>query len=232
VSRPVVIAIDGPSGSGKGTIATALAKALGFHYLDSGALYRAVALRALEAGVDLADERALARLAQGLEIEFAPDPDGIEPASVLLHGRDVDAALRAETTGEAASQVAERPGVRAALLARQRAFARPPGLVADGRDMGTVVFADAQFKFFITASPEARAARRHKQLKQKGIDVSLPGLAREIAQRDRRDATRAVAPLRPADDARIIDSTSMSAAVVLAQVLAYLKEQGLEPASG
>lgn len=226
-----VIAIDGPSGSGKGTVASLLARRLGFHYLDSGALYRALALLALERGSELGDAAALVDLAAEFEIEFVPDPRAEEPARVLLNGRNVNDALRSEATGDAASRIASLPAVRTALLARQRAFARPPGLVADGRDMGTVVFADAQFKFFITASPEARAARRYKQLKQKGIGVSLRGLAREVAERDRRDTQRSVAPLRPAEDARIIDSTNMSAADVLANLWSYLEEQGIAPVS-
>lgn len=227
-----VITVDGPSGSGKGTVANALARMLGFHYLDSGALYRAVALLALEASVDLDDEPALVALADSFEIEFVPNPeDRAEPASVVLNGYNVDAALRTETTGEAASRIARLRPVRAALLARQRAFARPPGLVADGRDMGTVVFPDAPHKFFVTASPEARAARRYKQLKEKGISVSLRDLAREVARRDQRDQSRSVAPLRPADDALIIDSTNMSAAEVFAQMSSYLIGQGVEPGS-
>jgi CMP/dCMP kinase len=231
VAAVTVIAIDGPSGSGKGTVATMLADRLGFHYLDSGALYRALALLALERGIELDDDAALVELAQGFEIEFVPDPRPREPARVLLNGRNVNDALRNETTGDAASRIARRPAVRTALLARQRACARPPGLVADGRDMGTVVFANAACKFYITASPEARAARRYKQLKQKGISVSLRDLAREVAERDRRDTHRPVAPLRPAEDARIIDSTDLSAAEVLARMLSLLERHGIAPVS-
>ncbi|HEY8520988.1 MAG TPA: (d)CMP kinase [Gammaproteobacteria bacterium] len=215
-----VITIDGPTGSGKGTISRALAVRLGWHLLDSGALYRLVALEAQRRGVPLDDGTRLAAIAEGLDVTFG-DPSGEE--RVLLAGEDVTAALRTEECGAGASQVAALPEVRSALLARQRAFARPPGLVADGRDMGTTVFPDAVLKVFLTASAEERARRRYKQLKEKGIDVSLPDLSWDIAQRDRRDANRAVAPLRPADDARLLDSTSLSPEEVIARIETWLK---------
>jgi len=215
IQRVPVIAIDGPSGSGKGTVCSMLAAKLGWHLLDSGALYRVVALAAERQGIALDDSAALAELARTLAVSFAGE-------RVELEGREVTEELRSERSGEAASQVAQLPGVRHALLERQRGFARPPGLVADGRDMGTVVFPDAVLKVFLTASPEARAARRHKQLKEKGISVSLPGLSREIAQRDLRDASRPVAPLRPAESARVLDSTSLTPDEVVARILGWL----------
>ena len=214
-----VITIDGPSGSGKGTISRALAARLGWHLLDSGALYRLVALDAARSGVSLDDAARLAELAAGLDVEFC-DPDGTE--RVLLRGADVTAEIRSEAAGAGASRVAALPPVRQALLERQRAFARPPGLVADGRDMGTVVFPEAALKVFLTASAEERAARRYKQLKDKGIDVSLPDLSSDIAQRDQRDANRQVAPLRPADDARLLDSTSLTPEEVLERIFRWL----------
>lgn len=223
VSVPV-LAIDGPSGAGKGTVSRALARRLGWRLLDSGALYRVVGLAARRAGVDLRDEEALSQLAQRLDVEFR-DAGGED--RVLLAGRDVTAELRTERAGEAASQVAALPAVRTALLARQRAFAEPPGLVADGRDMGTIVFPDAPLKVFLSASADERAARRHKQLKEKGIDVSLRDLSREIALRDQRDANRAVAPLVPAADARVIDSTLMSPEEVTDRILKWLQEAGV-----
>jgi len=219
-----IVTIDGPSGSGKGTISRALARRLGWHLLDSGALYRLAALAALRAGVELDDEPAVAQVAERLVASFA-ELDGGE--RVLLGGRDVTAALRTEQCGEAASKVAAMLPVRRALLARQRAFAVPPGLVADGRDMGTGVFPDALLKVFLTASPEERAMRRHKQLKEKGIDVSLRDLSREIAQRDQRDANRPVAPLLPARDARTIDSTRMTPEEVIERILQWLREAGV-----
>jgi cytidylate kinase len=220
-----VVTIDGPSGSGKGTIARKLARTLGWHLLDSGALYRLVAVAAEAAGVALDDEPRLVALTEAMRVEFGAD-DRAE--RITLDGKDVTGAVRTEACGEAASQIAALPGVREALLERQRAFARRPGLVADGRDMGTVVFPGARLKVFLTASAEVRAERRHKQLKEKGIDVSLPALSREIAERDRRDAARPVAPLRPADDARVLDSTSVSPEKVLARILEWLEASGNE----
>ncbi len=200
-----VLAIDGPSGSGKGTIARQVATALGWHLLDSGALYRLVGLDAARKGIALDDEGALATLARDLDVRFASDPVGDE--QIILDGEDVTTAVRTEDAGTAASAVAAIQAVRDALLGRQRAFRRAPGLVADGRDMGTKVFTDAALKVFLTASTEERANRRHKQLKDKGIDVSLAAVSRDIVDRDKRDSERSVAPLRPAEDARILDSS-------------------------
>jgi CMP/dCMP kinase len=219
-----VVTIDGPSGSGKGTIAEALARRLGWHRLDSGALYRSIGVAAERKGVPLDDPAGLARLTRGLELSFAADPDG---ESVRIEGEDVTAAIRSEKAGQAASVLSAVPAVRQALLERQRAFAVAPGLVADGRDMGTVVFPGALLKVFLTASPEQRAERRHKQLKEKGIDVSLRDLSQDIADRDRRDSTRAVAPLRPAEDARVLDSTAQSPAEVLQRILEWLRAEGV-----
>jgi cytidylate kinase len=218
-----VVAIDGPSGSGKGTVSRLLALQLGWHFLDSGALYRLVALAAQRRGVALDDSAALAELAASLPVSFGP----AEGEQVFFGAEEVSEILRSEKSGEAASQVARLPVVRRALLERQRAFARAPGLVADGRDMGTVVFPDAVLKVFLTATPEERAHRRHKQLKGKGIDVSLPDLSREIAERDRRDASRSVAPLRPAEGARVVDSTGVTVEEVLARITRWLAELGI-----
>jgi len=213
-----VIAIDGPSASGKGTVAVRVASALAFHYLDSGALYRLATLAAIESGTDLDDEAALARVARGMDVRFVDD-------AVLLADRDVTEALRTEEVSAATSRVAARPAVRRALLERQRAFRRPPGLVADGRDMGTTIFPGALLKIFLTASAGERARRRHKQLKDKGLDVSLADLSREIAERDQRDRTRAVSPLVAADDAIELDSTGMTPEEVIARVLALAHER-------
>ena len=205
---PPVIAVDGPSGVGKGTLCQWLAVRLGFYLLDSGALYRLTALAALRRNLALEDEIAVAAVAAELDAAFAPDAAGA--VRVVLDGLEVGAVLRSETTGNAASRVAALPAVRAALLQRQRDFRRFPGLIADGRDMGTVVFPDADLKLFLTASAEARAQRRHKQLIEKGMDANLIGLVEEIAERDARDAQRAVAPLKPAADAQVLDTTRMS----------------------
>jgi CMP/dCMP kinase len=212
-----VVTIDGPSGSGKGTISRAVARRAGWHLLDSGALYRLVALAGAAAGVPPLDEPAHASLARRMGVVFTVDPDGSE--RIWLEGRDVTAAIRSEDAGQGASRVAAWPSVRQALLGRQRAFAVPPGLVADGRDMGTVVFPWAELKIFLTATPQERALRRHKQLKDKGSDVSLPALSREIAERDLRDQTREVAPLKAAPDACLIDSTGLSVEAVVQRVL-------------
>ncbi len=216
-----VIAIDGPSGSGKGTIARGLARRLDWHLLDSGALYRLVALVATERSLAPDDEDGLAEAAGTMDVEFSSANDSEQ---ILLSGRDVTSQLRTEELGATASRVAAVPRVREALLERQRAFARQPGLVADGRDMGSVVFPQAILKVFLTASPDERARRRHNQLKEKGIDVSLPALSREIAERDERDANRKVAPLRTAEGARILDTTGMTPTEVVEQVVAWLAE--------
>ena len=215
-----VITIDGPVGSGKGTIARRVAQALGYHLLDSGALYRLTALSAAGQGVDLSDAKAVARVARELDARFDSDADGAE--RIWLNDEDVTLEVRKETTGEMASVVAVIPEVREALLQRQRAFQQLPGLVADGRDMGSLVFPSASVKIFLTASAEERAARRHKQLKGKGIVVSLAALSRDIEARDRRDSERSVAPLRPADDARILDSSGQSIEAVTQTVLDWV----------
>ena len=216
-STPSIVTIDGPSGSGKGTISRAVAKHAGWHLLDSGALYRLVALAGVQAGLHQDDREGHARLATRMDVVFGVDADGGE--LVTLAGRDVTAEIRSETAGQGASRVAAWPNVRMALLDRQRAFAAPPGLVADGRDMGTIVFPQADLKIFLTASPEERAQRRYKQLKDKGSGVSLAALSREITERDLRDSTRAVAPLKPAPDARMIDSTGLTIDEVVGRVL-------------
>ena len=216
-----VIAIDGPGGAGKGTICHLVAASLGWALLDSGALYRLVGLDAVQSGTDLADEPALAGLALNLDVEFLP---GDEDVRVMLGGRDVTDEIRSEATGRAASQVAAKPAVRSALLERQRAFCSRPGLVADGRDMGSAVFPTAALKIFLTASVAERAQRRYKQLKDKGIDVSLSALSKDMADRDRRDSERSVAPLKACDDARVLDTTSMSIQEVVSQVLEWAKE--------
>ena len=217
-----VLTIDGPSGSGKGTISRAVAQRLGWHYLDSGALYRAVGVAAGWADEDFADHIALMRLAFDTTIEFRDDAHG-EPR-VIVDGLDATDELRTETAGAAASAIAALPEVRAALFEKQRAFRRLPGLVADGRDMGTVIFPDAAYKVFLTASAEERAGRRYNQLKQKGLEVTLDGLLREILARDARDASRAVAPLKPAFDAVIVDTTGVGIEAVVERVLSLLPE--------
>ena len=217
-TRAPVIAVDGPSGVGKGTLCQWLASRLGWHLLDSGALYRLTALAALRRNLALEDEAGVAAVAAGLAVEFLAGADG--RLRILLDGTEVGADLRTETCGNAASRVAALPAVRAALLQRQRDFRRSPGLIADGRDMGTVVFPDAGLKLFLTASAEERARRRHKQLSEQGLDASLENLAGEIAERDARDAGRAVAPLRPAADAEMLDTTHSSIAEVGERALA------------
>lgn len=214
-----VLAIDGPGGAGKGTVSRLLAERLGWHLLDSGALYRLVALDAIQRGVALDSGPALAELAFRLDARFL---GGGGNTRVLLNGLDVSDAIRSEAAGEGASRVAALPGVRRALVERQRAFRRPPGLVADGRDMGAVIFPDAGLKVFLTASIEERARRRHKQLKDKGIDVSLSALSRDMVERDRRDSERSIAPLKPSDDARILDTTGMDIPQVVDAVLRWV----------
>ena len=218
-----VIAIDGPSGSGKGTVARLLAGRLGWHLLDSGALYRLVAMAGAARGLAADDEGGYAAVASALDVQFETDSSGNE--RVLLEGREVTLELRTESAGAAASRVAAMPQVRAALLGRQRAFAAPPGLIADGRDMGTVVFSKAPVKVFLTASPEERALRRYKQLKEKGLTANLADLSQEILDRDRRDSTRPVAPLRPAPDAFILDSTGMPIDAVVDRILAVARSR-------
>jgi cytidylate kinase len=212
-----VIAIDGPSGSGKGTISRAVANALQWHLLDSGALYRLVALGARRAGIGLDDAAALEPMALSLDIRFGSGPQGEE--KVWLGGADVTRDIRTEAAGGDASRVAAIPAVRAALLARQRAFAVPPGLVADGRDMGTVVFPGAEVKIFLTASPEERALRRHNQLKEKGVAATLAALSLEIAERDRRDISRSASPLVASAEAVVLDTTGVPVNAVVSRVL-------------
>ena len=225
VSAPVV-AIDGPTGSGKGLISRRLAVTFGWHLLDSGALYRSVALAVSRAGIAVDDPEAVAAVADGMKIDFS-SPD--LPEQTRLDGEDVTDLLRTEACGAMASRVAAMPTVRKALWVRQRALARPPGLVADGRDMGTVVFPEAVLKVFLTASPQERAKRRYKQLIQKGIDVSLRTLSEDIARRDERDANRQVAPLKPAEDARVLDSTGLTPVEVCTCIQGWLGEVDLQP---
>jgi CMP/dCMP kinase len=216
-----VMTIDGPSGSGKGTVSRAAARALGWALLDSGALYRLVALAGRQAGVSLDDGAGLARLARALDIKFESDSAGEEV--VWLGGEAVTRAIRTEQAGNDASKVAAFPAVRAALLDRQRRFAVPPGLVADGRDMGTVVFPQAKVKIFLTASAAERAVRRHKQLKEKGVAATLAALSLEIAERDQRDTNRAISPLIASADAVLLDTTGMSIDAVVERILSIAR---------
>lgn len=212
-----IITVDGPSGSGKGTISRRLARQLGWRLLDSGALYRLVAYAGRQQGLASSDVAGHARLALRLDVRFGEGDDGGE--RIWLDGTEVSVGIRTEDIGNGASVVAAMPEVRAALLERQRAFAGPPGLVADGRDMGSVVFPAADLKIYLTASAQERAFRRHKQLKEKGLSANLAALSLEIAERDRRDTDRPIAPLKPADDAVVIDSTSMTIDAVVERVL-------------
>lgn len=223
-NNPPVITIDGPTASGKGTIARRLAQRLGWHILDSGALYRLVALAAMKHGIALDDEASLQPLAQYLDVEFV-SPEGAEEMVILLEGEDVTLELRTESCGNGASKVAALPVVREALLSRQRAFLQAPGLVADGRDMGTVVFPRAMLKIFLTASAEERASRRYKQLIDKGLSVSMRSLLDEIAERDARDRERTASPLVPADDAVVLDSSEMGVEEVLDRLWALYQER-------
>ncbi|MGE5639459.1 MAG: (d)CMP kinase [Clostridia bacterium] len=211
-----VIAIDGPSASGKGTIASRVADDLDFHYLESGALYRLVALQALRAGIE--GEEDLARCARALPVSFHNE-------RIILSGQDVTDAIRTEECGVKASEVAKVPAVRQALMVRQHAFRMAPGLVADGRDMGTIVFPDAALKVFLTATPEVRAERRYKQLIAKGIDANLRALSRDLQERDERDAKRAVAPLVPAPDSQVLDSSALSIDEVVERILGWWRER-------
>ena len=217
MSAPV-IAIDGPSASGKGTIASRVAKRLGFHYLESGALYRLLALLSLREGT--VDEPKLAALAENMDVAF-------NVGEILLEEEEVTDKIRSEPVGNRASEVARLPAVRQALLRRQRAFRRPPGLVADGRDMATVVFPDAELKIFLTAEAEVRAERRYKQLIEKGLDANLRALSRDLRSRDERDAKRAVAPLVPAPDSQVLDSSALSIDEVVERILGWCRERKL-----
>ena len=226
-----ILTIDGPSGSGKGTISRRIAKQLGWHYLDSGALYRVLAMAAQNHGLALDDAESLATLAAHLDVQFELAVDPADDA-VQLEGENVTAMLRSEACGKAASQVAAILSVRQALLERQRAFAEPPGLVADGRDMGTVVFPGAQAKVFLTASVQARAQRRYNQLKEKGLSANLADVLREIGERDERDSSRAVAPLKPAENAIILDTTKLSIDEVVDTVMGIVEGRPTSTFSG
>lgn len=217
-----VITIDGPSGAGKGTVARRIARKLGFHLLDSGAVYRAAALHAVRAAAHLDDEASVNRALDSLAVTFEPAEGGVR---VWLDGRDVSVELRTETTAAAASRVAAMDSVRSRLLDEQRRFRMAPGLVADGRDMGTVVFPDATLKIFLTASAEERARRRAKQLKEKGIDATMASLLENIAERDRRDSTRTSSPLIAAADAEVIDSSGVAADIVVGRILDALERR-------
>lgn len=218
--RVPVITIDGPSGSGKGTVSARVSAALDWHLLDSGALYRLTAYAAKKSGIDFNNQELVADIARNLRVEF-------EPEKILLNGEDVSLAIRTEQAGNDASRVAAMPKVRAALLDWQREAARPPGLVADGRDMGTTVFPQAPLKIFLTASAEERAKRRYNQLKEKGIASNITDLAVEIRERDERDRSRSASPLVPAPDALVIDSTTMTIDEVVEKILQAARERGL-----
>jgi cytidylate kinase len=217
-----VIAIDGPSASGKGTVAARVASALGFHYLDSGALYRLVALAAQRAAIDLEDEQALARIAASMKVAFGE-------GSVRLDGEEVGEAMRAEEVSAAASRVAAQPAVRSQLLARQRGFRRAPGLVADGRDMGSIVFPDAPLKVYLTAGVETRAQRRYKQLMEKGMYAKIEDVVEELRRRDARDTSRPVAPLKHYPDAIFLDTTGLDVDQAVAKILGWWREKSQNP---
>jgi len=225
----VVICVDGPSGSGKGTLSQRLAEALNFHLLDSGALYRVVGYAASASGIDWTDNNGVTHIARTLDVSFQSSATGVR---VIYAGADVTESVRSVKGGEGASAVAAIPSVREALLSRQRELACPPGLIADGRDMGTVVFPEAPLKIFLEASAMARAQRRQSQLQQQGEDVSLPRLLEAIEARDLRDRTRAVSPLVPAEDAVVVDSTTMTADDVFAHVMSLVSQKGLVHSDG
>ena len=214
MNRIPVITIDGPTASGKGTVASRVAQTLGFAFLDSGALYRLTALAAIESGIDLGEEAGLSLIAAGLDVRF-------ECERILLSGREVSDAIRAEAVGVAASRIATLPGVRSALVDLQHGFRQAPGLVADGRDMGTVIFPDADLKVFLTASVEARADRRYKQLIGKGFPANMPALLQDLRERDARDTERAVAPLKPAEGAHLLDTSNMTIEQAVEKVLVW-----------
>ncbi len=224
---PPVIAIDGPSGSGKGTVAATLAVELGWHLLDSGALYRLVGLAVLKMGLDTTDGEHLAALTSDFDIRF--EPRQTDSIRISFNGADVSEEIRSEAVGNMASHIAAIGPLRKALRARQRAFRQPPGLVADGRDMGTIIFPDAKLKIFLTASVEERAQRRYKQLKAKGESVNLPRLFREIEERDNRDRNRPIAPLVPAADAVFLDSTGLSIDQVLSEIRNLMVRRNITP---
>jgi cytidylate kinase len=222
-----VVTIDGPSGTGKGTIARIIADRLAWHLLDSGALYRLLALAVISHTVDFEDINTITTMAEHLDCEFKPSGDMNMDTDIFLEGEEVSKAIRTEEMGNYASIVAAIPSVREALKSRQRAFRQQSGLVADGRDMGTVIFPDASLKIYLTASAEERAKRRYKQLKEKGLNVNIPALSREIAERDNRDTSRAVAPLKPAEDAVIIDTSAMTIDEVAQQISSLLEARAL-----
>lgn len=219
-----VLTIDGPSGSGKGTVGQILAQRLSWHFLDSGALYRALGVAANREGTDLGNKAVLVRLALAMEIRFSPRAGGA-PVDVMLNGQEVGDQLRTEEIGRRASILAAIPEVRGALLAKQQSFRQPPGLVADGRDMGSTVFPEAILKIYLTASPEVRTARRHKQLKEKGFDANLRQLLDEIRERDARDVEREVSPLKPASDACILDTSQLDISGVVERIYGLLRER-------
>lgn len=225
MTQAPVLAIDGPGGAGKGTICQLVAKQLGWHLLDSGALYRLTALAASKHGVELDNEDSVAVLAKHLDVQFIPQDEGL--VNTILEGEDVSTDIRTERVGAMASKVASLPAVRQALLERQRDFAQVPGVVADGRDMGTVVFPDAPVKIYLTASAEERAKRRFLQLQEKGVESDIEVILREIQERDDRDMNREVAPLKPAVDSLVVESTNMSIEQVLDVVMTELKRADL-----